>query len=996
MGSNPLDQCAPMEGVCTEPAIPPPVDFPPGCFLPASSGRFFLDIFGYNNSPLLLAAQQLRVDTIVPSAKQRGMDILDDAIYEQWLRLAWGGWLAALWSAPRGVDLSQLAPCALDEVHSRSRFLLAAAHARGATVGWDDSPAAFLNPDNAAMICSWNATCCNVAACSWGLDLQFDWLFCSNSADFAQLASECSCPHKHAAHNSLPGVAYPAGLALAIAKVLTQTCTGDGQLVQTHHLPLSRAGPTLAPIQTCDGAGIHSTADWSSTTAQDVFGELRERLWCLAQQQSMDRLIVEHIKQQADSNPLSSVQLAPFIQLTDHWFREQGISPCWSIDDGQSFRLNFLQCLACVTHDPDTSLLPALKVGVPTGVLQPLEPSGLWPRKANVDKIGEPLLVHHTNWQGAEEEPGLTQSLIDDEISNGWVQEVAGGLDEARSRWRHIAVGKLNVVKVPNKSPRLILDSSCCAVNQNCFLPECMVLPCVDDVRRSMSSSHDIGEFSALALDIHAAHKQVRLDPKEQGLVLFQFNNRTYHYKVAHFGGRFSAWWWQRLAAMLMRLLHKFLHSPHRGWIYVDDLLLLLRRTIFNKQATLAILFLLLINAPISWRKAQIGDHITWTGWDFNFLFDTVQLTRTKATKLLEHLEELLSHKQAKVKTLETTLGMLIWFTSIARYLRPHLAELYRCLHTPPATLYSIPAQFWTEFLSVLDAQACVRQISPSLSLPMGGRVVEYSHVPVSCKNDLPRVPFKSNLQWIRVQDMGANTITLTKDAHSHLKFFLALLSRSHHVFTLHVPVPMVVKAAADAYAHNETFGIGGWLITPSQIIWFSEEFEMSQLKVFLPKLTKDAQKYICAFEILAQLALLLAAFQVAKLKHLAITLPSASDNTAAESGINRFLSTRWPSSIFLEKLGALAFQHQLHLTVSHTPGHRNEWADDLSRGRTQRWLHYQRFRVSLQDVFSIGRHIHLHPPKDWPPYLLALAGGENSALAYLSAASFNFAFRLV
>jgi hypothetical protein len=251
-------------------------------------------------------------------------------------------------------------------------------------------------------------------------------------------------------------------------------------------------------------------------------------------------------------------------------------------------------------------------------------------------------------------------------------------------------------------------------------------------------------------------------------------------------------------------------------------------------------------------------------------------------------------------------------------------------LYSPPAALYSVPAQFWAEFLSVLNGAAVVMSASPSLALPLGGRMVQYSHIPIHSKNDLPRVLTKSHLQWLRVQDLRASSVTLTKDALSHLGWFYALVSRPHHIFSLHLPTPLVIKAAADAYVHDESLGIGGWIIAPRHIVWFSEQFSMSQLKGFLPQLTKHPQKYICAFEILAQVALVMAACQQAALRHLAVTLPSASDNTAAEAGINKSLTTRWPASVFLQMLGNIAFQHQVHLSVSHIPGPRNDWADDL------------------------------------------------------------------
>eukprot|EP00435_Cladocopium_sp_Y103_P006972 s3697_g2.t1 len=973
-GDSP-EEVAPLKVQRTEP-VPHPSDFPPGIFSTPGNGKFFLNLFGQRSSPLLRAASLLHVDAIFPPEADFGLNILDDSVYEQVLRLVWGRWIGALWSSPPTVQESHSSADFQQqqfvELHSRSSNLLAAAHSQGAVVGVEAPFSAenFAALNYSDLLRSWNATCCRVAACSWGLGCPQTWVLCSNAPELQQLASCCACENAdpsrvghHVAEN------FPSNLAVALLQVLAKKCTFFGQSVEFQMLPLSRAGDPLAPLQVCDGAGLASTADWSSSRKPDVFLPLRESLWQMAQEHSVDKTILHHIAHQHDFPPLSSQQLAPFVQLTDRWLRQQGVVPSWHIDHGQSFRLGILQCLALITEDPDLAVLHALQHGVPTGVLHPLQPSGLWPRKASIPTEDQPLTVHETNWQAAEENPDLTQSLIDAEIAQGWVCELAGGLAEARARWAHIAVGKLNVIQVPGKAPRLVLDSSSCAVNSHCHLPESMLLPSVDDIRRALASSQDIGEFSGLALDIHAAHKQVRLHPEECGLVLFQFKQRTYYYTVAHFGARFSAWWWQRLAGLLLRLLHQFLHAPHRGWVYVDDILLLLRRACFPKQVTLAVLFLLLLNTPISWKKAQMGDRLSWIGWDLDLALDTVQLTMPKVEKLRELLLELLRHKQTKVKTLETALGMLIWFSSVARYLRPHLAELYRCLHSPPASLYSVPATFWAEFRSVLDDEARVVRSSPSLCLPIGGRVVEYSHHPISCKADLPSVPYKSNLQWVRVQDLQSSTLTLTKDATSQFRWFLALLSESRHTFSLHLPTPVVIKAAADAFAHGDSFGIGGWIITPTEIVWFSEQYSLSELKVYVPKLTKDAQKYICAFEILAQLALVLAASRQLHLRNMSIILPSASDNTAAEAGANKMLSTRWPASIFLQILGDLAFQHQIHLAVSHTPGHRNTWADELSRDSMARWLGYPRFRLSLQNVFDIGRFVHLHPQQDWPPH---------------------------
>ena len=978
-GLNSLEKRGLLEGQSLESFRP--MESPPGHFFSPSSGRFFVSLFQSQRSPFGLAATDAQVDAIFPMEDEVGAILLNDAAFEQLLRLAWGSWIAAMWSIPpfhllqADVSLRQQLGLSVQDIAAiigRGRQLLRVAHVQGALVTWGAplTLVSSMDTEDRDLLLGWNATCCQVAQSAWGSGDHTVWLLCSTAPLIQSLASSCSCDGVGRAAGSYSTMtSFPLTFAASLLSIVAKVCSASGQFLTFEALPLVRKSSRLAPVSVCDGAGLTSTADWSWAGAPDVFASLRGSMWRLAQDHGYDQVIVHHLQAGSDSPPLSSQQLAPFMQLFDHWLRQQGFQPSWRIDAGQSFRLNLLHCLSQLTRDPDVGLLPSLQAGVSTGVLCPLQPSGLWPKKSNAAAlVQEPLLVHDTNWSSAEEDVGLTQSLIDAEVDNGWVRELSGGMAEAQARWKHLAVGRLNVVKVPNKAPRLVLDSSSCAVNGNCALPESMMMPSVDDLRRAMASSCNIGEFAGLALDIHAAHKQVRLHPDEHGLVLFQFQNRTYHYTVAHFGARFSAWWWQRLGGLLLRLLHQFLHAPHKGWIYVDDILLLLHRTCFVEQVTVTVLFFLLINTPISWRKAQIGDRLTWIGWDLNFYMDTVQLTTGKAEKLAICIHELLQNKQVKVKEFQAVLGMLIWFTSLVRYLRPHLAELYRCLHSPPATLYSVPAVFWKEFLQVLNEDAVVAQSSPSLCLPVGGRVVEYSHLPVQCKADLPLMPYKSSLQWVRVQDLGASTVTLTQDAIRHLQWFKSLLATPHTVFSLHLPTPLVLKAAADAWAEGDGFGIGGWIITSTQIVWFSEQFSLAELKRYMPKLTKDAQKYICAFEILAQLALVMAAARHLRLQHLSVTLPSASDNTAAEAGANKLLTTRWPASEFLAMLGDFAFQQHIHLAVSHTPGQRNEWADDLSRNRVSRWMKYPRCRICLPDFFQIGRRLHLHPSQVWPP----------------------------
>ena len=105
-------------------------------------------------------------------------------------------------------------------------------------------------------------------------------------------------------------------------------------------------------------------------------------------------------------------------------------------------------------------------------------------------------------------------------------------------------MGKLNVVHAEGKDPRLVLDSTVCGVNPKCAVPERISLP--------------------MALDVRLAFLRTR--------TCLCGGDVLYHYRVCHFGARFSAYWWQRAGAFLLRLLHGILAlRPHvHGCLWIS------------------------------------------------------------------------------------------------------------------------------------------------------------------------------------------------------------------------------------------------------------------------------------------------------------------------------------------------------------------------------------------------------------------------------------------
>ena len=110
------------------------------------------------------------------------------------------------------------------------------------------------------------------------------------------------------------------------------------------------------------------------------------------------------------------------------------------------------------------------------------------------------------------------------------------------------------------------------------------------DLRLAFQHEDPTGAFLGARLHLKAAHKQVQVKPDEHGLLMFQHRNTLFHYRVCHFGARFSAYWWQWVGALILRILHHLLASwPHKAWLYVDDLLAALIRSQAPQQLALMV-----------------------------------------------------------------------------------------------------------------------------------------------------------------------------------------------------------------------------------------------------------------------------------------------------------------------------------------------------------------------------------------------------------------------
>ena len=922
--------------------------------LPGEALHFFLQISADRFS---LPLRDLEPMHCLEATKSDAQSIFEPDAIALFHSVVWSGCLGfflTLW------DPEDLKP----EQHSWLQAMLRAAHLQGAHVGFF-----FPHPCPAQLEDSYIQLCQELAThCYWSTALAADAkprIFCCTDPQLGEVASLSFAD------------------IIALAKLSASGSPHSVVPLRNFHSFLPQCFCAKRPA-VCDGAGLFSNADNMSTSTAQAHAPMREAakdILAYLRQHNLAHSIAQHLREHKETEPLSEHHGAVIAEII-----RRKVDPdcptehCLAISPGQPFRLNLLHSIALAIQDKDAQLPTILEQGVPTGAFDPLPSSKQWPQAphsidASSDLQGPHLEHCRGNWTMAEQSPELLAQLIQQEVDKGFVKRFEGTEEDAALHWpKGTAIGKLNVVVAEGRDPRLVLDSTVCGLNPAVHIPERVALPTASDVQRTFLAEDCYAQQTALSIDFKAAHKCNKVHPSEHGTLLFRQGTALYYYTVCHFGARFSAYWWQRTGGLILRCMHALLgRYPHKAWLYVDDLLCMLRTAQSEQCAALIVALLAALHAPISWKKAQFSTSVTWCGWTFCTATETIELVPTKLRKLREQLQALQRKSKIPRKELEAVLGLLNWATSISKHLRPFMAPLYKDLHSGQGTLHSIAPSAWQAFYDCLDSAGQLSRTPPGSWLPRNGRVLEVGSLKISCKADVPKVPPSHKHSWVRIFDPHRGEIHLRQES----KFVLEWL---RHCFAHEQPrslraAPLLhCLSAADAFADKHRMGIGGWLATSKRYFWYSEIFTGEQVRQQWPQLSGSLQPYIGCFEALAQLALAQCVWQALRSKHVRFVLPSASDNTSAESGLNKLFSTAEPLGTFLRLAATWAHLHRVQFQVEHLAGEKNTWADKLSRGSIDfmQRRSADRVRITLPQLASASHSVSLHgTATQWPDTLL-------------------------
>ncbi|CAL1165786.1 unnamed protein product [Cladocopium goreaui] len=815
------------------------------------------------------------------------------------------------------------------------------------------------------------ASCINVAACAYEMDVYKAWMFASSFTGLRPLGLR----DDSGAFASRATAQYPQKLAQLFANLvapLLDTSALDLQwssldaLMPTKHL-------SEYPFAQIDGGGAFSHPDWSQDNRQehDWFKMLRTSWMNRIISERLDKILLAHVASGNPSPPFSMETLTPFKDDLEKFLEAHGHTPDWSVRQHQPIHLHILHSLQKIMHDVDFTLLPSLLEGVRTGFSEAIPPSGIFPPKERTDIEPDPLSAHLSNWQSAEEDLPLTRELVQEEIDKGWVFSYQGSLEEAQQEYpAGVAIGKLGVARSDSRAPRLVVDSSVCGLNGRCIIPERSTLPTAKEVLRSYPLRQCQRNLMGFSLDVKAAHKRIVLHPDECGLVGFSLEGQLFFYRVTPFGAVFSAFWWARLGELLLRIFHHLIWLSHAGFLYVDDFLFFMEANMMPLSATLLCIFCQLLEIPISWKKTAMHSSIDYIGWKFNFNAGIVTIPIEKILKLRGYIEHLISQPRTTRKSLEKLIGLAMWLTQLFPLMRIWIHYWYHDLYTIPATHFSIDAGTWPRIHQYLTPNLTFHTAPLGSAIPISGKLIAVRHQAVSSLADLTSLHIKTdNRIWLRIINPNSSKRKLRPDSLRILKLF------EHWLMGVSPSRPMRAKpywngvAAADACASGSYCQIGGFIRHPSGVqFWFSEKFSHADFDILSIHLDPNMQRSIASFETLAQIALVWLVATSFPGFRIPICVKSLSDNTGAESVSNKLFTTTHPLCLFVEILTCLASTTGIELDVSHIPGADNVIADDLSRWDFSTPIPHdfqpsERIHLSLNQLFRCSPHPTLHPP---------------------------------
>ena len=251
--------------------------------------------------------------------------------------------------------------------------------------------------------------------------------------------------------------------------------------------------------------------------------------------------------------------------------------------------------------------------------------------------------------------------------------------------------------------------------------------PMIEDLEALLREVEDAGDGEThfvIVYDIAKAHRLVPVREEDWGLQAFQLsgkpedNDEVIMYSCGAFGIASAAYWWARVSAAMVRLLHYCLGLLWAVWhlLYADDGLAIARGGKCRESFMLMFLILETYGFPVAWHKVKAGTRLEWIGYQLDISSFEVGISDRKREWLLSWLDGRLRDGGVVGRNLRATLGRFCFVARALDHIKPFLSPVFSwsaVLH--PSAFHRLPEAIAALMLWIRSkiAQMSVRRCRP-------------------------------------------------------------------------------------------------------------------------------------------------------------------------------------------------------------------------------------------------------------------------------------------
>ena len=686
-----------------------------------------------------------------------------------------------------------------------------------------------------------------------------------------------------------------------------------------------------------DGAGLSSPGRWTHDKRLLPAG----RRWDILREQLLDTIYSEtengsKIGQQGVQRKLlqlcCSKELVVFNDeiilkgrtVLRNWLKKQTGS--WNDDepevpDFQPFALKLLHLLLVEMRDPDAEVIEQLKHGVTAGVLEPLprtpaiyEEQASW--RLSWNELTTPDLWTD-NYASLEDHKEQVLLQFREEAELGLMKEYSESDFKAKFG-NDIAVSALAViVEDSGDKIRVLLDATHgTCVNNRIRCRDKLRMPSVKERHTLMRERRSRGEIPlSLLADFSKAHRWVRIKEREHGLLACQVEpGRVWTNTCGTFGVSSAAYWWSRLSGALVRATHGVLGYKYLLDIllYADDLEMSASNAHEREGIVLAIYFMLVMGAPLKWKKFRGGFKVDWVGIFLDNCSYSVGLSEKRATWMAGWLKNIIKEGTVEVSTFAGGLGRLNFAAMALFFYKPWLGPLYS----------------WTATI--------LRSGKARATIPWGVLFI---------------------LRWLAEQFENGNRTMVVPD----------LPKEGGELFRSDAKAEDGEAALGGWECKDNTL--------PKQARWFYCKIDREHFPWAFVK-DNNPQRVIATLELLGTLlSVMVFDYNHTCFQRNHCTITGDTDNQGMSLVTHKLMSTKWPLAPMLMEMSEQMRERKLELHLNWIRRDKNELADALSNGdfssfdpslrvpldpKELKWIVLPRVLVWSKEIYDAA-----HAPKD-------------------------------